>query len=155
MRNAGKFLLALAALLLAGCGGQNGQIDYMKIAGGGLTFNYRYSEARAVIVGQQVTPLPEGASVEALFDIPGQARRERVARPALEGKLIYKLESSPLTGIKKGVPLKVTLLVIDASGKEIDREETQYVSDIDQDGLPSRPLVDPSKPNYVPQLENL
>lgn len=154
MRNAGKFLLALAALPLAGCGGQ-GTTDYMKIAGGGLTFNYRYSEARAIVVGQQVTPLPAGASVEALFDIPGQARRERVAWPALEGKLIYKLESGPLTGIQKGVPLKVTLLVIDASGKEIDRDETQYVSDIDQDTLPSKPLVDPSRPNYVPQLENL
>lgn len=155
MRNIGICNLVFAAFLFTGCGEQNGQTDYMKIAGGGLTFNYRYSEARAVIVGRQVTPLPQGASVAALFDIPGETRRERVSRPAIEGKLIYKLESSPLTGIKKGVPLKVTLLVIDATGKEIDREETQYVSDIDQEGLPTKPLVDPSKPNYVPQLENL
>lgn len=154
MRNMGIYHLVFAALLLAGCS-ENGQTDYMKIAGGGLTFNYRYSEARAVIVGRQVTPLPKGANVEALFDIPGETRRERVSRPAIEGKLTYKLESSPLTGIKKGVPLKVTLLVIDATGKEIDREETQYVSDIDQEGLPTKPLVDPSKPNYVPWLENL
>ena len=154
MRNIGICHLVFAAVLLAGCGG-NGETDYMRIAGGGLTFNYRYSEARAVIVGRQVTPLPKGASVEALFDIPGETRRERVSRPAIEGKLTYKLESSPLTGIKKGVPLKVTLLVFDEAGKEIDREETQYVSDIDQDGLPTKPLVDPSKPNYVPQLENL
>jgi hypothetical protein len=154
MRNIGIWNLVFAVFLLAGCG-ENGQTDYMKIAGGGLTFNYRYSEARAVIVGRQVTPLPKGANVEALFDIPGETRRERVSRPAIEGKLIYKLESSPLTGIKKGVPLKVTLLVIDATGKEIDREETHYVSDIDQEGLPTKPLVDPSRPNYVPQLENL
>jgi len=154
MINVSKCCMVFTALLLAGCT-ENGQTDYMKIAGGGLTFNYRYSEARAVIVGRQVTPLPEGSSVEALFDIPGETRRERVSRPSIEGKLIYKLESSPLTGIKKGVPLKVTLLVIDATGKEIDREETQYVSDIDQEGLPTKPLVDPSKPNYVPQLENL
>jgi hypothetical protein len=155
MRNIGIYQVVFAAFLLVGCGGETGQIDYMKIAGGGLTFNYRYSEARAVIVGRQVTPLPQGASVEALFDIPSETRRERVSRPAIEGKLTYKLESSPLTGIKKGVPLKVTLLVIDAAGKEIDREETQYVSDVDQDGLPTKPLVDPSKPNVVPQLENL
>jgi hypothetical protein len=149
-----SFWALLSAGLLAGCG-ENGSPDYMKIAGGGLTFNYRYSEARAVIVGRQVTPLPQGASVAALFDIPDGTRRERVSRPAIEGKLTYKLESSPLMGIKKGVPLKVTLLVIDATGKEIDREETQYVSDIDQEGLPTKPLVDPSKPNYVPWLENL
>jgi hypothetical protein len=158
MRNIGvynaAFAVFLSVVLLAGCG-ENGRPDYMKIAGGGLTFNYRYSEARAVIVGRQVTPLPQGASVEALFDIPGETRRERVSRPAIEGKLTYKLESSPLFGIKKGIPLKVTLLVIDAAGKEIDREETQYVSDVDQDGLPTKPLVDPSKPNYVPWLENL
>jgi hypothetical protein len=154
MKTTGICYLVFAAVLLAGCG-ENGQTDYMKIAGGGLTFNYRYSEARAVIVGRQVTPLPKGSSVEALFDVPGETRRERVSRPAIEGKLIYKLESSPLMGIKKGVPLKVTLLVIDAAGKEIDREETQYVSDVDQEGLPTKPLVDPSKPNYVPWLENL
>jgi hypothetical protein len=158
MRNIGVYHAVFAAFLsvglFAGCG-ENGRPDYMKIAGGGLTFNYRYSEARAVIVGRQVTPLPQGASVEALFDIPGETRRERVSRPAIEGKLTYKLESSPLSGIKKGIPLKVTLLVIDATGKEIDREETQYVSDVDQDGLPTKPLVDPSKPNVVPQLENL
>lgn len=159
MKRATRKVLTLAATvaaaaLLSACG-QNGPPDYMRIAGGGLTFNYRYSEARAIIVGRQVTPLPEGSSVEALFDIPGQTRREKVSRPALAGKLVYKLESSPLTGIKKGVPLKVTLLVVDAAGKEIDREETQYVSDVDQDALPTKPLVDPSKPNYVPQLENL
>jgi hypothetical protein len=158
MRNIGAYQVGfwafLSACLLAGCG-ENGRPDYMKIAGGGLTFNYRYSEARAVIVGRQVTPLPQGASVEALFDIPGETRRERVSRPAIEGKLTYKLESSPLSGIKKGIPLKVTLLVFDATGREIDREETQYVSDVDQDGLPTKPLVDPSKPNYVPWLENL
>jgi hypothetical protein len=154
MMKVSKCSMVFTALVLAGCA-EDGQTDYMKIAGGGLTFNYRYSEARAVIVGRQVTPLPKGASVDALFDIPGETRRERVSRPAIEGKLTYKLESSPLTGIKKGAPLKVTLLVVDATGKEIDREETQYVSDVDQEGLPTKPLVDPSRPNYVPWLENL
>jgi hypothetical protein len=145
----------LVALLLEGCGEQASKPDYMKIAGGGLTFNFRYSEARAVIVGRQVTPLPDGATVEALFDVPGQSRREKVSQPAVGGRILYKLQSSPLKGIKKGVPLNVTLIVTDASGKEIDRDETQFVSDVDQDTLPSKPLVDPEKPNYVPRLENL
>jgi hypothetical protein len=149
------FHLLCTALALAGCGDADAPVDYLKIAGGGLTFNYRYSQATMVVVGRQMLPLPEGAKVEALFDTPGQTERERVSRPAIAGKLTYKLESSFLRGIKKGVPLKVTLLVIDADGKEIDRDETQYVSDVDQDKLPTKPLVDPSKPNYVPQLENL
>lgn len=147
--------LVILALALTGCGEEDGPADYIKIAGGGINFNYRYSQATMIVVGKQMTPLPEGARVEALFDIPGKAERETVSRPAQKGKLTYKLESSYLLGIKKGAPLKVTLRVVDAAGKELDREETQYVSDMDQDKLPSKPLVDPFKPNYVPQLENL
>jgi hypothetical protein len=145
----------MLALVLTACGEDDGPKDYLKITGGGLTFNYRYSQATMVVVGKQVTPLPEGAKITALFDIPGKTERERVERPAMAGKLTYKLESGYLTGIKKGVPLKVTLLLVGKDGKELDRDETQYTSDIDQDQLPSKPLVDPSKPNYVPQLENL
>jgi hypothetical protein len=144
---------AVLALLLAGC--DTGPPDYMAIAGGGISFNYRYSQATMVIIGRQITALPEGATVEALFDIPGQQERERVSRPALRGKLTYKLESGYLTGIKKGVPLHVTLRVVDKDGKELDREETQFTSDMDQDKLPTKPLVQPDKPNYIPQLENL
>jgi hypothetical protein len=149
-----KRAILVLALGLAACG-EDGPKDYLKITGGGLTFNYRYSQATMVVVGKQVTPLPEGATVAALFDIPGKAERERVERPAMAGKLTYKLESGYLSGIKKGVPLKVTLLLVGKDGKELDRDETQYTSDVDQDQLPSAPLVDPSKPNYVPQLENL
>jgi hypothetical protein len=90
-----------------------------------------------------------------LFDIPGETAPERVSRPVITGKLTYKLESKYLTGIKKGVPLKVVLLVIDKEGKELDRDETAYTSDVDQDTLPSKPLVKPDAPNYIPQLENL
>ncbi len=150
-----KRILVLGALVAAGCGEDRQSTDYIKIAGGGLTFNYRYSQATMVVVGRQVTPPPEGSSLEALFDIPGEAARDVVSRPFMPGKLTYKLESKYLTGIKKGVPLKVTLRVVDATGKELDRAETQYTSDVDQSTLPSKPLVDPTRPNYVPQLENL
>lgn len=150
-----RILLLVVSVLLAGCGQDDGPKQYIKIAGGGLTFNYRYSQATMVVVGRQLNPMPEGSVVEALFDIPGETARESVIRPAVPGKLSYKLESKYLLGIKKGVPLKVTLRVVDARGVELDREETQFTSDIDQDQLPTKPLVDPSKPNYVPQLENL
>jgi hypothetical protein len=150
-----RLLLLMVAVILAGCGEAEGPKDYMKIAGGGLTFNYRYSQATMVLVARQMYPLPDGSTIEALFDIPGETTRESVVRPAQKGKLSYKFESKYLTGIKKGVALHVTLRVRDAKGLEIDRDETQFTSDIDQDNLPSKPLVDPAKPNYVPQLENL
>jgi hypothetical protein len=148
------FCLMLFSIILASCG-NSGPKDYMKIAGGGLTFNYRYSQATMVIVGRQVSPLPEGSIVEALFDIPGTVKREAVSHPRMLGKLSYKLESSVLQNIKKGEALNVTLRVLDASGHEIDRDETSFTSDIDQDSLPSKPLVEPDKPNYIPKLENL
>jgi hypothetical protein len=148
------FGLAACALVLSSCK-EEGPPDYMKIAGGGITFNYRYSQATMVLVGKQLSPLPEGSRVEALFDIPGEQEPELVSRPAHSGKLTYKLESKYLTGIKKGVPLKAILRVVDKDGKEIDRDETAFTSDVDQSTLPSKPLAQPDAPHYVPQLENL
>ncbi len=147
--------LLMPMLALSGCGDNGGPKDYLDIAGGGLTFNYRYSQATIVVVAKQLHPMPEGSVVEADFTLPGGKDHETVQRPVLPGKLTYKMESNPLLGIRKGEALKVTLLVRDANGAVIDRDETSYTSDVDQDTLPSKPLVQPDKPNYVPQLENL
>jgi len=45
--------------------------------------------------------------------------------------------------------------VLDSDGKKLDRDETQFTSDVDQSTLPTKPLMQPDRPNYVPQLENL
>ena len=150
-----KKILVLLSLILAGCGSDEKSAEYLRIAGGGITFNYRYSQATMVLVARTMTPLPEGATIEALFDIPGEAAREIVRRPVIAGKLTYKMESKYLKGIRKNVPLKVTLRALDKAGLVLETKETSYTSDVDQSTLPSKPLVDPSKPNYVPQLENL
>ena len=150
-----KKFLVLFALLLAGCGAEETSSEYLRIAGGGITFNYRYSQATMVLVARTMKSLPEGGMVEVLFDIPGKTARESVRHPVIIGKLTYKMESKYLTGIKKGVALKVTLRALDKAGVVLDTKETSFTSDVDQDTLPSKPLVDPSKPNYIPQLENL
>jgi hypothetical protein len=145
----------LTGMMVAGCGGPDAPPDYVKIIGGGLTFNSRYSEATMVVVAKQVTPLPEGSRLEARFEHPGRMEREIESAPARPGKLTYKFQSEPLTGITNGMVLHVSLHVFDASGKELDNAETQFTSDVDQSTLPSKPLVRPDVPNYVPQLENL
>ena len=61
----------MACLMLAACGQDDGPKDYLKIAGGGLVFNYRYSQASMIVIAQQKFPLPEGSIVEAQFDLPG------------------------------------------------------------------------------------
>ncbi len=150
-----KKIFVLLALLMTACGGEEIDIEYLRIAGGGITFNYRYSQATMVLVARTMKPLPEGGTVEALFDIPGETTRESVRRPVIVGKLTYKMESKYLTGIKKGVALKVTLRALDKAGVVLDTKDMSFTSDVDQDTLPSKPLVDPSKPNFIPQLENL
>ncbi len=140
---------------LAGCGEGAGPTDYMSIAGGGLTFNYRYSQMTMVVVGKQLRPLPEGGKVVAYFEVPGQNQKQEVSRDVVAGKLVYKLESKYLTGIKKDQKISATLVVVDKDGKEVDRDVLTRTSDVDQSTLPTKPLVDPSSPNYAPQLENL
>ncbi len=147
--------LLIICMTLAACSESQGPNDYFKIAGGGLVFNYRYAQATMVVVLKQVKTLPEGGQFEALFDLPGLTARDRQTRPVIAGKLTYKMESNYLKGLKKGEPLNVTIRLLDAMGKELEVEETKFTSDVDQSTLPSKPLVDPSKPNYVPQLENL
>jgi hypothetical protein len=146
-----KRFIILGALLLAGCGGNSN--DYVKIAGGGIQFNYRVSEASMVVIAQQMQPLPQGSLVQALFDIPGTQTRETVSLPSMDGKLTYRLQSQKLFNITKGGQYKVSLLLVDKAGKELDRKETVFTSDEDQSTLPDKPLVD--DPAFTPNYQNI
>ena len=146
-------VLVLFSLTLTACGDDNAPKQYLKIAGGGIIFNYRYSEASMIVIAQQKYPLPEGSTVEALFDIPGTATRQSVTLPAMEGKLTYKLQSDPLTHITKGGKYNVTIRLLDKMGKEMDKQDQIFISDEDQSTLPSKPLV--KGLDFKPHLENL
>lgn len=149
---AGSIFVALA---LVGCGDNQKPKKYLQFMGGGLTFNYRYSKATMVVVVRRVSPMAEGGKFVALFEIPGEAARQRVEVTNNPDTLTFKLESNALTGIKKDVPLHVTVLAVDEKGVELDQIKTQFVSDIDQEGLPTKPLMDPNKPGYYPLPENM
>jgi hypothetical protein len=153
MKTAIRLTAMGSALLLSGCWEASGPADYLKIIGGGLNFNYRYSQAFMIVVGKQVTPLPEGSTLEAAFQVPGSDTPQIVRSARIEGKLVYKLQTEPVLGIVKGGKYQVTLRLLDKDGKELDRDETVYTSDVDQSTLPTKPLVD--GPAYSPQLENL
>jgi hypothetical protein len=147
--------LILALLLLVACGDNQKPQSYLQFLGGGLTFNYRYSKATLVVVIRRTAPMKEGSKFVALFEIPGEAAPQRQEQPNNPDALDFKFESKALTGIKKDVPLHVSILAIDEKGAQVDELKRQFVSDIDQDSLPNKPLMDPNKPGYVPQLENL
>lgn len=145
------FLGLCAAALLSACG--DGPITYLKIAGGGIAFNYRYSQASMIVIAQQKYPLPQGSIVEAQFDIPGTTARQTVTLPSMEGKITYKLQSDPLLHITKGGQYNVTIRLLDKDGKQLDRQDRIFVSDEDQSTLPSKPLVEGL--DFKPHLENL
>jgi hypothetical protein len=146
-------LTILALIALNACGDDGAPKDYLKIAGGGLVFNYRVSQASIIVIAQQKYPLPKDSIIEAQFDVPGTNTRQTITLPAMEGKLTYKLQSDPLTNIVKGGSYNVTVRLLDSKGAQLDRDDHAYVSDVDQSTLPSKPLVE--GPDFKPQLENL
>jgi hypothetical protein len=148
-----KLCAMMACLMLAACGEDDGPKDYLKIAGGGLVFNYRYSQASMIVIAQQKYPLPEGSIVEAQFDVPGTTTRQTVTLPSMVGKLTYKLQSDPLTNIKKDGKYNVTIRLLSDKGEQLDKDDRIFVSDIDQATLPTKPLVKDLA--LTPEPENL
>lgn len=144
-----RVLLLVLTTVLGAC--DSG--DYVKIAGGGISFNYRYSQAFMVVIAQQRRPFPQGAIVQALFDVPDSPNRAIVQLPAMEGKLTYKLQTEPLLGFTKGGNYKVTVALIGTDGKIIETHDTIYTSDVDQSTLPKKPLVEGLE--FTPRLDNL
>lgn len=140
MKKIGVLLLGIG---LAACSEDSGPKDYLKIAGGGFVFNYRYSQAYYVFVAQQNLPLPEGSILQASFDVPGSATRFVTEQTAMTGKLNYKFQSEVLQGIVKNQPYTVTLQLFDKTKKIVlDLDEATYKSDVDQSELPSEPPVE-------------
>jgi hypothetical protein len=148
-----RFLILASCLFIAGCDDDSAPINYLKIAGGGIVFNYRVSQASMIVIAQQKYPFPAGSIVEAQFDLPGTNTRQIITTPSMEGKLSYKLQSDPLTNIKKGGKYNVTIRLLDNKGKELDKDDRIFESDEDQSTLPSKPLVE--GPALIPHLENL
>jgi hypothetical protein len=147
--------LVLGLFFLVACGDSQKPKSYVQFLGGGLTFNYRYSKASIVVVIRRVFPMKEGSKFVVLFEIPGETAPQRIEAVNNPEALDFKFESKALTGIKKGVPLHVSILAVDGKGAQLDEIKKEFVSDIDQDTLPTKPLMNPDKPGYVPQLENL
>ncbi len=147
--------LVLSLFLLMACSDDQKPKSYIQFLGGGLTFNYRYSKASMVVVIRRTSTLNEGSKFVALFEIPGETAPQRVELANNPEALDFKFESKALTGIKKDVPLHVSILAIDEKGVQLDEIKKQFTSDVDQDSLPSKPLMDPNKPGYVPLPENL
>ena len=138
-------LLLFAAALLAACEDDTAR-PYLEYAGGGFIFNYRSANHYYGLVVRQKKPLPEGGSLELRFEVPGGTDIQR--EPVSPGRLQYKFQTGDLEGIEAGRPYKVTVLLRDAAGREIERLEKSFATTVDQSKLPAKPLV--TGPGYEP-----
>jgi hypothetical protein len=142
-----KRLALLAAVLLASCS-EDASAPYMQIVGGGFVFNYRIADAYYGFVARPKRTLPEGGELEVLFELPGGGPPFVVREPVKQGQIQYAFKTVSLRHVMKDHPYKATLRVLDGSGKELARYERSFISDIDQDTLPQKPLV--TGPGYQP-----
>ena len=139
----------LAALGLAGCG-DDSAAPYLEYAGGGFVFNYRTANHYYGFVVRQKKPLPEGGKLEVHFELPGGGE-EKSVETVLPGRFQYKFQTGDIDGIEANHPYKAVLVLFDAGGREVERLEHSFKTDVDQSSLPTKPLV--VGPGYEPNPE--
>ena len=142
--------LLAAVALLAGCKEDASQ-PYLAYAGGGFVFNYRTADHYSGFVAKPVRPLPDGAIVEAEFEMPGDANKFVAREPAAFGRLQYMFRTPALRGIVKDKEYATVLRVVAADGKELARYTHTFHTDVDQAALPDKPLT--VGPGYTPNPE--
>ena len=132
----------LIGVLATACDDQSSK-PYLKIVGGGFMFNYRYSIMNYGFVVKPLRPLPEGSMLEASFDMPDKPEKFVLKLPVVAGKMQYAFETGALHGVKKDVPYKAKLRLLEAgTGKELALLERDFRSDVEQSSLPIKAPVE-------------
>ncbi|WP_414650795.1 hypothetical protein [Ensifer sp.] len=137
----GLWATVVIALAASGCQRETGP-DPLKLTGKMFVFNYRLAYATYMITLAKTEPVPDGSIVVVRFENPAGGDAlvlERKLFPKLE-KVV--LESPDLTCVKKDRPYMVTIEVKGPAGQSLQTLETSVVSDIDQDIMPAKALVE-------------
>jgi hypothetical protein len=146
-RNAKSFLGALSALaFLAACTSEGAPA--FEIVGGGFLFNYRLAEVTASMVVVPHRAFPAGSKVEMSFENPAGGAPIVIAKPVTPETTKLDFETPPLSGVKADRDYMVTLRLIDGQGKELERIDKKFRSQLDQSTLPKAPLT--IGPGYTP-----
>jgi hypothetical protein len=144
-------LLLTAVLLLAGC--EEDQKPAASYAGGGFVFNYRIGEAFYGVVINTEGKLPQEAVIQASFENPIGGQPILVMDKIRDGQRRYMLRTPALKGIKKDVPYKVVVQILDKPGGQVvHRIERTFRSQVDQSMIPQGPLL--IGPGYTLNPEN-
>jgi hypothetical protein len=149
-----KHLLFAATMLvtaaLAGCLDDD-KSPYVELRGGGFQFNYRIAEATATVVLGTLRKLPANSLIEVNFENPAGGAPIVLRKPVGADDTAIDFSTPPLTGIVKDKPYQLTVRLLDKDGKELQRIEKPYKSNLDQSILPEKPLV--VGPGYAPNPE--
>ncbi|WDZ77748.1 hypothetical protein PWG15_04345 [Ensifer adhaerens] len=141
IRTFGILAAIAVALFATGCQRETGP-DPLKLTGKMFVFNYRLAYATYMITLTKAEAVPDGSVVVARFENPagGDALTlERKLFPKLE-KVV--LESPDITCVKKDRPYAVTIEVKGPEGQSLQKLETTVISDVDQDIMPAKALVE-------------
>lgn len=140
MRKAMIFAL-LAAAAVAGCQRDSGP-DPLKLTGKMFVFNYRLAYATYMITLNRTEPVPDGSTVVATFENPAGGNPLTLERKLFPKLDKVALESPDITCVKKQRPYAVTIEVKGPDGASLQKLETTVTSDIDQDVMPAKALVE-------------
>jgi hypothetical protein len=144
-------LASLAVVVAAGCSSRDDNSPYLDIQGGGFMFNYRIAEATAALVVAPLRPLPEGSVIETSFENPAGGDAIIVRQEGSPKETTFEFTTPPLKGIVADRKYRVTLRLLDKDGKELQRIDKDFHSQLDQSVLPEKPLT--VGPGYQPNPE--
>lgn len=130
-----------AAAVLAGCQRETGP-DPLKLTGKMFVFNYRLAYAAYMITLNKTEPVPDGSVVVASFENPAGGEPLTLTRKLFPKLDKVTLESPEISCVKKERPYAVTIEVKGPDGATLQKLETTVTSDIDQDIMPAKPLVE-------------
>jgi hypothetical protein len=133
--------LVAAAAALAGCQRETGP-DPLKLTGKMFVFNYRLAYATYMITLNKTEPVPDGSIVMATFENPAGGEPLTLTRKLFPKLDKVVLESPDISCVKKERPYAVMIEVKGPDGATLQKLETTVTSDIDQDILPAKPLVE-------------
>ncbi|THK39804.1 hypothetical protein EHS39_01170 [Ensifer sp. MPMI2T] len=130
-----------AATVLVGCQRETGP-DPLKLTGKMFVFNYRLAYAAYMITLNKTEPVPDGSIVVASFENPAGGEPLTLTRELFPKLDRVTLESPEISCVKKEKPYAVTIEVKGPDGATLQKLETTVTSDVDQDVLPAKPLVE-------------
>ncbi len=144
----GLWLCVFALIALLGGCRESGENEYLALTGKVFIFNYRVATATYVVTFGIVKPVPEGATVLAVFDNPNGGEPLTVEQKVWPKTGKVALESPPLSCVVKGKPYAFAVSLFGSDKVLLQKVESTLTSTLDQSILPDRPLV--VGPVYTP-----